>query len=215
VKSGLDWRGQQQSGRLTRPIALTGSPGSAQSDGQIGGHQAAGGHTPAPVGAVAAGQQPPDTQAGGCRQGRPGQPGGGSRLNAATSAVAQGQSWSKRNRCRRAWRTRRATADTARSWARRGPARRPAAVPAPSTPGSGRPRPGSARRRWRRSRRRADCAGRWPWRSGCGPPPGRGRGGPTPGQRWDCWLARLVAWGGAAAGGGARPGRRDRGRAGW
>jgi transcriptional regulator with XRE-family HTH domain/DNA-binding NarL/FixJ family response regulator len=68
-------------------------------------HQAAGGHTPGPVGAVAAGQQPPDMQAGGCRQGRPGQPGGGSRLNAATSAFAQGQSRSKRNRCRRAWRT--------------------------------------------------------------------------------------------------------------
>jgi hypothetical protein len=47
----------------------------------------------------------------------------------------------------------RATAGTCGSWARRACSRPTAAAPAPSRPGSGRYRPGSARRRWRQGPR--------------------------------------------------------------
>jgi hypothetical protein len=80
------------------------------------------------------------------------------------------------------WRPR-AAAASAGSWARPRQGGRPAAAPGSSTAGLGRPGPAPARRRCAASGRMAGWPGRWPWRRGCGPRPGRVGGAAAPGWR--------------------------------
>jgi hypothetical protein len=81
---------------------------------------------------------------------------------------------------------------------RLGFADRELAVPAVAPGSSGKGRrpsgPAPARRRCGATGQTAGCAGRWPWRRGCGPPPGRAGGGAAPGRPGRVGLVGEKTW---------------------